>query len=319
MRTCLIRAVLALAVMFAVCAPAAAQSVIRGKVIDGAGQPIEGATITVVATAAATRRGETKTNRDGEFVQIGMTSGQYTVTAVKDTMKLALTANVTQDRNRPVVLTFQLTPVSGLTPEQIKDAQLVQGAMEALKAGRDDEAIEKFNEIAAKMPTCGECYYHIGTVHLKKQQFAEAETAFKKAIEIAPTSGDAYTQLASLYNSQKKFDLAQEASAKAAELSGGAGGGGGSAEAVYNQGVILFNGQKYAEAKVQFEAAVKADPTMAPAQLQLGLSSLNLGLLPDAAAAFEAYLALDPDGAKLPANSPLKIADLNAFVASQKK
>ena len=52
MRTNLIRAVLALAVVLAVSAPAAAQSVIRGKVVDAAGKPVEGATVTIEATEA---------------------------------------------------------------------------------------------------------------------------------------------------------------------------------------------------------------------------------------------------------------------------
>ena len=48
---------------------------------------------------------------------------------------------------------------------------------------------------------------------------------------------------------------------------------------LYNQGVILFNAGKFAEAKTQFEAAVKADPTMGMAQYQLGMTALNLGQL----------------------------------------
>ncbi|MBF8300000.1 MAG: lipoprotein NlpI, partial [Acidobacteria bacterium] len=110
-------------------------------------------------------------------------------------------------------------------------------------------------------------------------------------------SGDAYTGLANVYNAQKKFDLAQQASAKAAELTSAAGGGG-SAEALYNQGVILWNAGKYAEAKDQFDAAVKADPNMAMAQYQLGMANLNLGQIPAARQAFEAYLKADPNGPK---------------------
>ena len=52
MRTNLCRAVLALAVVLAVTAPAAAQSVIRGKVVDAAGKPVEGATVNIEATEA---------------------------------------------------------------------------------------------------------------------------------------------------------------------------------------------------------------------------------------------------------------------------
>ena len=298
MRTYLIRAVLALAVVLAVSGPAAAQSVVRGKVLDAQGKPVEGAVVTIEATEA-NRKAQTKTNRNGEFLQVGLASGRYNVTVTKDNLKAVQPANVSQ--GTPVELTIQLTPSSGLTPEQAKEQAAMQalaaGAVEAMRAGRDDDAIRQFNEIVAKIPTCSDCYYNLGVAYAKKQQFDLAETSFKKAIELAPNSGDAYTGLANVYNATKRFDLAQQASAKAAELSAASGGGGG-AEASYNQGVILWNAGKFAEAKVQFEAAVKADPNMGMAHYQLGMANLNLGQIPEAKAAFQQYLKVDPNGPK---------------------
>jgi len=298
MRTNLCRAVLALAVVLAVSGPAAAQSVIRGKVVDGAGKPVEGATVSIEATEA-NRKAQTKTNRNGEFLQVGLASGRYNITVSKDNLKQVQPATVSQ--GTPVELQFQLTPTSGLTPEQVKANQemqvLAQGAIEAMRAGRDDEAIQKFNEILVKVPTCSDCHYNLGVAYSKKQQYAAAEASFLKAVALAPSSGDAYTGLANVYNAQKKFDLAQQASTKAAELTTAAGGGG-SAEALYNQGVILWNAGKYAEAKVQFESAVKADPNMAMAHYQLGMANLNLGQIPQARESFEAYLKVDPNGPK---------------------
>ena len=298
MRTYLIRAALALGVVLAVSSPAAAQSVVRGKVLDAQGKPVEGAVVTIEATEA-NRKAQTKTNRNGEFLQVGLASGRYNVTVTKDNLKAIQPANVSQ--GTPVELTIQLTPTSGLTPEQIKQQQEMQalaaGAIEAMRSGRDDDAIRQFNEIVAKVPTCSDCYYNLGVAYGKKQQYAEAEASFKKAIELAPNSGDAYTGLANVYNATKRFDLAQEASAKAAQLTS-ASGGGGSAEAVYNQGVILWNAGKFAEAKVQFEAAIKADPNMAMAHYQLGMANLNLGQIPEAKAAFQEYLKVDPNGPK---------------------
>ena len=298
MRTYLIRAVLALAVMLAVSGPAAAQSVVRGKVLDAQGKPVEGAVVTIEATEA-NRKAQTKTNRNGEFLQVGLASGRYNVTVTKDNLKAVQPANVSQ--GTPVELTIQLTPSSGLTPEQAKEQAAMQalaaGAVEAMRAGRDDDAIRQFNEIVTKIPTCSDCYYNLGVAYAKKQQFDLAETSFKKAIELAPNSGDAYTGLANVYNATKRFDLAQQASAKAAELSAASGGGGG-AEASYNQGVILWNAGKFAEAKVQFEAAVKADPNMGMAHYQLGMANLNLGQIPEAKAAFQQYLKVDPNGPK---------------------
>ncbi|OFW13551.1 MAG: hypothetical protein A3F70_18535 [Acidobacteria bacterium RIFCSPLOWO2_12_FULL_67_14] len=298
MRSYLIRGVLALGVVLAMAAPAAAQGMIRGKVVDEAGKPVEGATVDIVGTEN-NRKAQVKTNRNGEFMQIGLPSGNYTVTARKDKLAEALKASITQ--GKPAELSFKLTPTSALSPEQAKAQEemqaLAQGAIDAMRAGQDDEAIAKFNEIAVKVPTCGDCQYNLGVLYAKKQQYAEAEGAFQKALQINPNSGDAYTGLANIYNAQKKFDLAQQASAKAAELTASSGGGG-SAEAVYNQGVIFWNAGKFAEAKEQFEAAVKADPGMAMAHYQLGMANLNLGQIPAARQAFEGYLKAEPNGEK---------------------
>ena len=300
MRTNLIRAVLALAVVLAVSVPVAAQSVIRGKVTDAQGKPVEGATISIEATES-NRKATTKTNRNGEFLQIGLASGKYNVTAEKEKLKQTLPANVSQ--GTPTELSFQLSPVSGLTAAQIKEQQetqaLAQGAIEALRAGRDDDAISQFNQILVKIPTCSDCQYNLGMAYSHKQSYAEAEAAFKRAVEMAPDKAEAYTGLANVYNAQKKFDLAGEASQKAAQLASAGGNVGGGAEATYNQGVILWNAGKFAEAKDQFEAAIKADPNMAMAHYQLGMANLNLGQIPDARKAFEGYLKADPNGAKV--------------------
>src|SRR5690606_17901674 len=84
MRTHLLRGVLACAVLltFAV-APALAQSIVRGKVLDAQGKPVEGATITFEAENV-NRKAQTKTNEDGEFLQVGLSSGPYKITATKE-------------------------------------------------------------------------------------------------------------------------------------------------------------------------------------------------------------------------------------------
>jgi tetratricopeptide (TPR) repeat protein len=297
MRTHLIRGVMALAVLLTVsAAPALAQSVMRGKVVDGTGKPVPDAVVLFEATDA-NRRTQTKTDKNGDFLQVGLSSGSYKVTASKDGVGTqTLQANVRQGQNNP--LNFTISAATGASAADKEAAAALQAAagaaMEAMKAGRHDEAIAKFNEVIAKLPTCSDCYYNIGQAYMAKQDPTQAEAAYKKAIELKPDSVEAYTGLAGLYNSQKKFDLAAEASAKAAQLGGGAAGGG--AEAAYNQGVILFNSGKFAEAKTQFEAATKADPNMGMAQYQLGMTALNLGQIPEAVAALEAYLKVDPNG-----------------------
>jgi tetratricopeptide (TPR) repeat protein len=306
-------------------APAIAQSLVKGKVVDAQGKPVEGAVVTFESQSSNAKR-DTKTDKKGEFLQVGLNSGTWKITATKEGVGTqSQTGNVSQ--GRPVELSFKLAPAApgggvagaaGGDPKAAAELQAIATAASAAAvAGNYDEAIAKYSELVAKVPTCAECFLQLGNAHAAKKSYAEAETAYKQSIALREAP-EPYNGLVKIYNDQKKFDLAAEAGGKAAALSAGTGGGG-NPEATYNQGVVLFNAGKFAEAKTQFESTTKADPSMALAQYYLGMASLNGGDLAGATSAFEAYLKLDPDGAKIPASSPVKVNELKAFLASQKK
>jgi Flp pilus assembly protein TadD len=291
MRTHLYRGVLALVVALVFTAPAFAQGIVKGKVVDEKNQPVADAKVTIQGAA---RNAETKTNGKGEYVQVGLQSGSYTITVTKDKVG-ASSAKVNVTQGTPAESNFTLSPTSGISPEQKAVQEAAASAIEALRAGRDDEAIQKLNDVLLKLPSCSDCYYNLGLAYTHKQQWPEAEASLKKSIELKPTSPDPYNGLANVYNAQKKFDDALAMNAKASELSTSTGGtGGGGAEASYNQGVVLFNAGKYADAKVQFDVASKADPNNANAFYQLGMTSLNLGQIPDAVNALQAFLKVAP-------------------------
>ncbi|MBI4477373.1 MAG: tetratricopeptide repeat protein, partial [Acidobacteria bacterium] len=242
--------------------PAVAQStgMVKGKVVDGEGKPVEDAKVTISFKEGVNRTYDTKTNKRGEFIQIGLQSGNYSVTAEKQGVGTQ-TFDVRVRAGNPVEVNFQLTPSAAAAASGVAEAlkKVFDEGVLASKAGNHDEAIAKFQEASAMLPNCFDCYYNIGFAHSQKKEYDKAEEAFKKAIEMKPDFANAYTGLATVYNAQKKFEEAAQASAKATELSGAAGGGG-SAEAYYNQGVILWNGGKIPEAKKQFEEAIKIDP-----------------------------------------------------------
>lgn len=277
-------------------APASAQTgMLKGKVVDVKDAPVEGAKVTITAKGMKSTR-EVKTNKKGEWVQIGLFPGEYSVTAEKDGDAGTVGTRVSIGENPDLMIRIGK---AGPSPEASAKAVALQKSFDegvALsKSGDLDGSIAKFNEAIAQAPNCHDCYYNIGFAHSQKKEWDQAEAAYKKATELKPDYAEAWSGLANAYNTQKKLDLALEASANAAKY-GGAPGGGGSASALYNQGVILWNQGKYPEAKEKFEAAAKADPSYADAHYRLGMANLNIGDMPGAVAAFEGYLKAAPTG-----------------------
>jgi tetratricopeptide (TPR) repeat protein len=304
-----------------VAAPAFAQSgQIKGKVTDAQGAAVEGAKVLIENLDKGSKPIETKTNKKGEYIQVGLYPGQYRITVVKDALTTTRETRVSLD-----MLTLDIKLEAGgagkgapVSKEEAAKAKAKADAMTKAFAdgvalsneGKTDEAIAKFNEVIATVPNCAECYANIGTVQATAKKYDESEAAYKKAIELKPDFAEAYNGLANVYNAAKKFDLAAEASKKAMELAtappaGGAPGAPGAAPAAptasqtFNQGVILWNAGKIPEAKAAFEAAVKADPNMADARYWLGMSLVNAGTpaaMAEAKPHFETYLKLAPTG-----------------------
>jgi tetratricopeptide (TPR) repeat protein len=269
---------------------------------DASGQPVDGAKINIDMTEGVNRHFETKSNKKGEFVQIGLPPGRYTVTAEKD--KLSSPPSMAAvSVGRPGEVNLIIGAGGGPSKEvAAKNAELKKAFDEgvaASQANNYDGAIAAFSRAAEINPNCADCQYNMGFMYAQKKDYEKAEAAYKKAVELRPEYVEAYNGLATIYNAQRKFDLASEASKKAMEVGGGAAagaGGAGNADALYNQGVILWNAGKIPDAKKQFEAAVAANPNHAEAHYQLGMALVNEGNLNGAATEFDTYLKLAPNG-----------------------
>jgi len=293
MRQMLTARVTAVLIALSIAVPALAQStMVRGKVIDAKQQPVPNVTIIVESTDGSGRKLTTKTDKKGEFVQLLTASGMYRVTATES--KLGTASNDTKvTLGKVSEMTIVLAPTTAAN-DSAKAAELkktFEEGVTASRAGQHDAAIEKFQAALVISPACFDCQFNIGVALMAKKDEKAAEEAWKKAIEMKPDYPEALNALSTLYNNQKRFDEAAAMSAKAAS-----GGGTGGADATFNQGIILWNQGKIAEAKVKFEETIKMNASHSDAHYQLGMALLNEGKLTEAVTEFETYVKLAPDG-----------------------
>jgi len=302
-RNLLVLGLMACAV-FLFASPGQAQTgALQGKVTDAAGKPLEKAAVVIEFTDGINRKYEVKTNKKGEFIQIGLAPGNYKATASFEGLG-SESFPVRVRLGDPMKLEFKLGAATGATKEDAAKAAALKAVFEqgvaSSKEGKFDEAIAKFTEAAGMVPGCYDCYYNIGYNYSQKKEYDQAEAAFLKSIEMKANYVEAYNGLATVYNAQKKFDKAQEASQKAAELASaagpGAGGGAGAVDAEYNQGVIDWNAGKIPEAAEHFQKVIFMKPDHADAHYQIGMAYVNQNKLAEAVPMFEKYLELAPTG-----------------------
>jgi len=292
-------------VLSALPAPAAAQTGgVRGKVVDDAGKPVQDVEV-VLDSPEGLGSAKLKTDAKGEFFRIGMRPGDYSVKATKGNLSASL-SRVHIGIGDPTVIDTMTVRAGGaavasgdvdkaaLAKKQAELQNAFKEARALADAGKFDEAVAAYTKVTEQVQKCVQCYIAIGDAYAKKGDNDNAEASYKKAIDADPASPDGYTAAATFYNTQRKFDLASQMSTKAMDLS--AAKGGSDPLGVYNQGIILWNQNKIAEAQAQFQKAVELDPKMADAQYWLGMANVNLGKMAEAKKPFEEYLKLSPTG-----------------------
>jgi tetratricopeptide (TPR) repeat protein len=239
--------------------PAFAQStgMVKGVVTDDKGQPVADAKITIEMNGGTGRKFETKTNKKGEYIQIGLGSGSYKVTAEKDKLgstpaTVQVRANATSDAN----LTLGVASAAATKEVQAKNAAITKVFDEGVQlsnSGQHDAAIAKFQEALAIIPTCYNCYNNIAFSYTQKKDWASAEEAYKKSMEVKPDDAASYVGLAGIYFNTGKTAEAKPLVEKAVQLDPS------NADAHYIYGMTLVS-ESPAKAKTEFEEFVKLAP-----------------------------------------------------------
>ncbi len=272
-------------------APAQAQTgTARGKVLDKDGKPIADAKVVIEFQGGITRTFEVKTNKKGEWLQVGVQPGPYKFTASKEGYQPAvneLRVSVGQPTDVPP-LTLQ--PATASPVQTLRED--FKNAVDLTTAGKLDEAEAAYKKLLTVNPDIPEVYLNLGYIYSQKKDNAAAEGAYQKALELRPDSADAALALASIYQRTGQPEKAKAMLDKAAAANPG------DASAQFKRGLFLLNANQQDAAAEAFQAAITADPSLAEAWFRLATVKINQGKIPEAVQDLEKYLSLNPTDAQ---------------------
>ncbi len=283
------RPLLALAALLVSASFASAQSGgVRGKIFNDKGEPLEGAAVVMEFQGGVTLKFESKTNKKGEFMQIGLRPGNWKFTYTKEGFQVFTSPYRVALGEATVLPDIKMASGRATTAApQAEDLQKTFGAAVAkLQAGDFDGAIAAFDAMILKNPSLAEAHYNKAFALYQKKDYAPAEASLKQALEVKPDYSDARVLLSNIYTAQGLKDKAVEV------MSSGAGGS--DPRQLFNLGLALLNSGKNAEAAEAFAKAETADPTNPEVQYYLGTAALNAGKTDECVQRLEKYLTMGP-------------------------
>jgi len=274
---------------------------ISGMVVDDAGNPVEGALITVESFRTETKL-EGQSDSKGHFAVAGMGTGMWRITASKPGYASSyVQMNVRQLTTNPPI-TFTLKKMTGLAALKTDEQSfaLFDKGNALIKEEQYDEALKVFDEFLAKYPEIYQVHLNIGTCYLKKDDLdkaaAEFQTVLDKALQV---QGDykkdpeatfrAFSGLGEVYLKKGDFQAAQKQFSQALEISPK------DEVAAYNVGEVFFSNQQIDEAIKYFELAIQIKKDWSKPYLKLGYVYLNKGDFAKSLEYFNAFLQMDPE------------------------
>lgn len=281
------RIALAVFLMSAVMASAQTGGV-RGRILDEAGKPLEGVAVKMEFQGGVTLAFDSKTNKKGEFMQIGMRPGQWKFTYNKDGYAVFAAPLRISLGDATVAPDVKMQPkTQAAAAGGGDDIQKMFGAAVAkLQANNYDGAIADFDALLAKSPGLAEAHYNKAFALMQKKDLPAAETSAKKAIEARADYPDAKVLLSNIYAAQGMKDKALAIMSGASSTE--------DPKQLFQLGVTLLNSGEAAKATEAFMKVEKLDPTNAEPQYYLATAALNAGKTDECIARLEKYLSMNP-------------------------
>jgi tetratricopeptide (TPR) repeat protein len=260
---------------------------VRGKILDEKGAPIEAVAVKMEFQGGMNLTFESKTNKKGEFMQIGLRPGMWKFTYTKESFQPFAAPFRISLGEATVLPDTKLISGKAAAAAGGEDLQKTFGeGVAKLQAGDLDGAIAAFDAMILKNPSLAEAHYNKGFAQYQKKDYPAAEASLKRALEVKPEYSDARVLLSNVYSAQGQKDKAVEIMSSSS--------GATDPKQLFNLGLALLNSGKSQEAAEAFAKAEVADPTNAEVQYYLATSALGAGKTDECIQRLEKYLAMGP-------------------------
>lgn len=265
---------------------------LQGSVKDEAGNPIEGAKVTLTRDGAGPE--PFLTNKKGKWSFLGLTNGMWTVTIEMDGHIPSEGTVAANEFGSSPTINVTLRPIP---PEVLAEAaaalsvELLEKGNQLLQEGNTAEARAEYENALAELEVENHppVLMGIARTYYQEENLEQAEATLRRIVEIEPDNIDALKLLGSMLVAQGRPDEAKVFMDQLPE------GELLDADAYLNVGIDLYNEGNLDEALVEFERVVGNFPELAAAYYYRGLVLLNKGENAAAAADFEKLIELAPD------------------------
>jgi Flp pilus assembly protein TadD len=268
------------------------QGRLKGRVTGPGGDPVDKAEVNIVSQRTASVQYDVKSDKDGRFVQIGLTPGYYRVTAKKDGFAPA-SKEIHIGIAEETTCELALKPVDPGTQKTLSKADQTFLAANKLYAEQKfAEAAASYTEAIGLDPSNWAFRFNLGLSLKKAGRSEEALAAFRQAVELNPESASANKETGEALAKAGQFAEARPFYEKAAALAPD------DPDAQYNLGVCLVNIGEQEGALASFRKTVALKPDYADAFYQMASILISQNKVSEARDALEKFLALAPNHEK---------------------
>jgi len=284
----------ALSIILALPALASVQGKLAGVVMDEAGNPVQGVTITIISMKMSSRQYKTKSDEEGKFTQIGLWPEFYQVAFKKDGF-LPISKEVRIRIDETSRLEVTLRTADAAIQSQLSEAdRLFLKGNKLYTEGKYEEAADAFREAAEKGADQWAYHFNLGLAHKKAGGLDEAAQAFAKAVELNPESFSCNTEMGEALGKAKRFEEARPYYEKAVAINAD------DADTNFNYGMVLVGLGESQTALPFFLKTAELQEDFADAYYQMGTIYIGQNNTPEAVAALEKFLELAPEHAQAP-------------------